>query len=339
MTLVTALTVNYDIIMTLRVLQVAFSRVAGTDTGLAIAIAVSESNPEIVSSALLTGICFSALLFSAVPAMAQIGFYFIIGSVLQGGILRVFFSIPAMALMGDFNWFPYYEVRSCLYRLGLCRGGNRDGGRTTLMAEQQARYGDLYEARDEAAGPQPLAAGEVLADNEVLVWTMRASHLGATGRFRSGLGATGPRGASHRRSSMGASRAGGGLSRGPSTHDVEALAASGARAGDSISARVSALAATRVLGGDHPFTRGSQLARSSNLESTTRASAAPATALATRASAARPRAAVDAEVVDAPPEGSAVRRSGVRRSVSQNRESDVSDSHSLSTLTGAGEEE
>lgn len=223
-----ATVLTYDVGATIRVQQF---RHLGIDTRSSIILAGVEGSNEVFVSAIMTMVSFSGLLFSEVPVMVQMGFFFVFGAFLQGIVFRNFLTVPLMALLGDLNWFPYLQIARCcghgemfepaalfgaassspsgLDATGLLAAGDHSGmgsgsGGQNTAASSAPRMSNLL---------APPGATQSIFDNEVVAWAARESGLAQQRRHSSALhfgagagrGSTTAAAAAARHSNMGGS--------------------------------------------------------------------------------------------------------------------------------------
>jgi len=67
---------------------------------------VASVGREISVSAFITVIVFAGLLFSDIPAINEIAFYFIVVVLVDGFIYRLFLTPTMMSTLGEWNWWP-----------------------------------------------------------------------------------------------------------------------------------------------------------------------------------------------------------------------------------------
>ena len=107
--IIVGVSLNYALISVIRALEFYW---LGVPTAQAIRFGVADSGREITVAALMMFIVFFGLFFSQVPAMNQLGMYLLLTAVFSGMIFRLFLTPPAMALLGDLNWFPMNSCNS-----------------------------------------------------------------------------------------------------------------------------------------------------------------------------------------------------------------------------------
>ena len=108
--LVAAVSLNGDLGFALRVLQVY--SYDPQHARRAVAHGYADTWHDSSRSAIMTAVLFMALVFSDTPAMNQLGIYMVVGSLVQCFVIKVFFSLPAMMLLGKLN-FAHPRIRCC----------------------------------------------------------------------------------------------------------------------------------------------------------------------------------------------------------------------------------
>lgn len=98
-----AVALNYEIIYVTKVFEMRWK---GFDTQTSIVLSMTATMREVSIGALMMVVTFFGLLLSEVGAMNEMGFVFAATALVEGFVVRLFFTPPLMALLGHYNWFP-----------------------------------------------------------------------------------------------------------------------------------------------------------------------------------------------------------------------------------------
>jgi hypothetical protein len=145
----------------------------GYSTKDAVVLAASEIGNEITVSAVMMMVLFAGLLFSEVPAMNQLGFFFFMTALLQGIVFRLFLSTTMLALFGEWTWFPFNILRRPTCGGAVHRGSSDEeedilGENDNGTDAEQSSYGATGPRESTggstygATGPRDSSGGEAM---------------------------------------------------------------------------------------------------------------------------------------------------------------------------------